>query len=190
MTKYVETQHTIEVPKNTGMEGFLHTIRELLKLDKIKEITINSKGEVSYRRMVPEEITQDPIMIDYEGLQPSSIIRMGSLAEMVNDGELPHILVSNMFSQLDIERLSPVCWASGAATVLSKWYAGSGVKLPAIDNFYGLPLHLDRALPDSVLILCASSTDSPALVDCHRFLKVDMEEPIPELPKTTVDIML
>ena len=40
MTDYREVSHKIDVPAGTGVEGLMHTIRELLKRPRIQEIKV------------------------------------------------------------------------------------------------------------------------------------------------------
>lgn len=188
MKSYKEVTQTIEVPKNVGLEGFLHTIREVLKLNP-QEITIDNKGRLSYKRFVLEgEPAMPPLGIEYEGLEPHSIIRLGSVSE-IRGGADPHILLANMFDQIAVERLVPICWAFGAMTYFWSWYEShSGIQWRTHENLYGLPIYYDRALRDTSIYLCAAYNKEAALIDCHRFLALDVEV-LGLAPQTTVDIL-
>lgn len=190
MQDYEEVTQTIEVPKNVGVEGFLRTVREILRLEGVQQLVVSLRGQVTYKRLIPAGFSTWQIGVDFEGLEPSYVIRHGTILEVVDSyPSSPAVTVAQMYDQLAIERLTPVCWAVGAATTLYRWFHASTGYAPKMqESFYGLPVYTDRAIPDSVVILCAGLGKNASLVDCHRFIKLDTGN-ISFSPLTTVDVL-
>jgi hypothetical protein len=187
--EYQKVTGQVDVPKNTGVEGFLRTIKEILNLENIQDVHIDAHGKVTYTRYSMGGLDV-PVGVDFEGMEPSAIMRYGSIHEVTGGGP-PHVLVAAMFDQVAVERLVPICWVVGGSSVFWAWYQSSGVQLSSRDRLYGLPIHFDRGVPDTALILAAAYSRGAATVDCHRFLKLEMEEwsVVPTSPTTTVDIL-
>lgn len=181
-------QSEVSVPKNTGIEGFLHTVRELLKLRRIQSINIDSKGLVKYERYV-EDGEVEKIGIDYEGLEPWHVVRNADVEELVTDVSNPLGVIAHMFDAVAAEKLYPTAFVSGANNILKEWiYAGtSGRTILKKDSLFGLPVLADRNCPETALILCGAFSRDAALVDTQKAFKVEMD--IAFAPDTQVEVL-
>jgi hypothetical protein len=184
---YELKESTIEVPKNTGIDGFLHALKGILKLPRVQEVKIDGKGQVSYKRYIVEG-EEPAIGVDYEGLEPWNIIRNGDIVELWS---LPTSASSRVVCLMDAarsEQLYPTAFVTGANSSLADWFReSSGVELRSTENLCGLKVYEDRSVPDSVLILCAAYTQDAGLVDTVRAYKVDMDYVV--APDTVVEVM-
>lgn len=191
MDGYQERLSSISVPKNTGLDGFLRTLRTILELPRVQNITIGSDGVVKYMRYVRDGEPDGPAQVDYTDLAPWNIIRNSlSLQEILHDPDVPApVVIANLFNILGQESLIPIAFATGAASTFWKWHERTaGIRLTQRTSAYGLPIYTDSQMPDYSLVLCAAFVRT-GLVDCHRFLMVGMqsEEFVP--PDTNVSIL-
>jgi len=185
-----EVSQSVEIPKNTGVEGFVVTIRELLRRPRIQEILIDAKGKVSYKRLVSDG-EEDPINIDLETVTPYSLISNATLEEMLLPPHLPAAtVIGRMFDRFAIDQVYPLAFVSGIGTIFWEWYrVTTKAALHSRSSIFGLPLVLDRHIPETALILCGSSARSTSLVDTTIALKLEMETTILRPPDTTVEIL-
>lgn len=186
MEDYREVTGTIEVPANTGIDGFLKTIRELLKRPRLQEIVIDARGKVTFRRFAKNgENYGDPnnnFGVDLSDLSPYNVIRNAQVTECIPpDGLSAPVIVSIMFDRVAKDRLIPLAFATGANTALWAWYQyTTGYSFETRDRFFGLPILFDRQLPDTALLLCAGFGRDAKFIDTQVSYKVEM--PRLELP--------
>lgn len=190
MDTYEQKTSSISVPKSTGVEGFLKTLRSILTLPRVQSINIDASGKVSYTRYVRDGEPDNAVGVDYTGLEPWSIIRNGDLDELSYEPGLPApSVIASMFNRVTSEGLVPVAFATGAGSHLWKWHEDtSGVRLVHKASAYGLPILTDRQMPDYSLVLCAAFVRG-SLVDCHRFISASMGVTEFEPPETNVSIL-
>jgi len=189
MSAYQEKTNSVVVPKNTGVEGFIKTLRGILSLPRVQSINIDAKGKVQYTRYVREGETDSPLGVDYTNIEPWSIIRNGHLDELnYRNGEPATNVIAAMFDKVACEGLTPIAFATGADTDLWSWHQRTaGVTLTKTNSIYGLPVYMDRQMPDYSLVLCAAYVKG-GLSDCHRFISTSMGAD-PGVPETTVSIL-
>lgn len=189
MDGYEEKTSSVAVPRNTGVDGFLKTLRTILQLPRVQSINIDSKGKVSYVRYVREGETDTPINLDYAGLEPWNIIRNGQLEELHSMEHAPATtVIATMFNRIAREGLTPIAFATGVGTHLWRWHERtSQVELAKTPTVYGLPIYTDRQMPDHCIVLCASFVRG-SLIDCHRFISASMGIDF-EPPDTSVSIL-
>lgn len=192
MEGYAEKTHEVKVPKNTGIDGFLQALRQVLALRNVQNIQIDSKGVVRYTRLIrtSEAEADDPILVDYTGLEPWGIIRHRQLDDLGIHYETPApAAVALMFNKVATEGLVPVAFVTGADSAFWAWHERTaGVTLARQLLAYGLPIYTDRQIPDHSLILCAASQPG-SLLSCHRFFFVGMDERALAPPKTSVAVL-
>lgn len=185
MDDYKERLDTITVPPNTGIDGFLRTIRTLLKLPRVQEIRIDARGQVTCRRYARAGDLEVNSGVDFAGLSPGDIVRNTHVEEVsILPGYSAASVIGALLDTVAERQLSPIAFASGEATVLWHWYeASNGGKLRNREYLHGLPLYLDRDLPETALVLIAGLGQDAALVDARRSFKVE----IPDVPVETKD---
>ncbi len=180
--------HSIEVPKNTGTSGFLHTIAELLKLTRIQGINIDARGKVTYTRYVDEDEAV-PIKVDYEGVEPYHTIRNApdGVEELRVESVNAAVTVASVLDKATTEKLHPIAFIASPNTVLLDWYRSTtGYSLGSSRFLCGLPVHHDRHVPDTALILCAAFVRDGALVDTQKAYKIEMDYVV--APTTNVEV--
>lgn len=188
-----EVTGTISVPRNTGIEGFLETIRQLLRRPRVQEIRIDARGQVSFRRWAIEgedfEANGNNFGVDLSHLKPYHIVRNAQAKEFMPDERLSAaVVVGMMFDKAAQENLSPLAFVTGAGTTLWEWYRfTTGYKQEPSDTFFGLPLLRDRQIPDTVLLLCAGHGRNASFIDTQVSYKVEM--PSYTFPSTEVQVM-
>jgi hypothetical protein len=179
MDEYREVTGTIEVPANTGLEGFVKTIRELLRRPRLQEINIDARGKVTFRRFAKngEEHEQgNNFGVDLSDLQPWHVIRNAEIKECLPPQDLPAaVIVGIMFDQVAKDRLIPLVFATGRMTVFWDWYQfTTGYTFETRDRLFGLPVLTDRQLPDTALLLCAGFGRDAKFIDTQVSYKVEM----------------
>lgn len=189
MDEYREVTKSIDVPPNTGIDGFLLTLRQVLRKPRLQQITVNARGRVSYSRYVRDGEPEEMSGLTFDDLQPYHIIRNADLQEFMPPEDLPaSTVIGMMFDQVVQDRLHPIAFASGAETALWSWYQyTTGHAVVGRRQLFGLPLFLDRQIPDSVLLLCAAFGRDATLIDTQTSYKVEM--PQYTLPTTDVEVI-
>jgi hypothetical protein len=176
MAEYKERTETVDVPKNTGVEGFMATVRKILSLPRIQVININAVGHIKYTRIVREEDDTVPLEVDFSTISPAGIIRNNELVEMEEDNNPTHA-VARMFEQIAQEHLFPVAWVSGPGSTFWLWHERAKLKMsPSKDQAYGLPFLYDENFPSSTLVLCTGYTRMSAMIDVKKSFKMLMPE--------------
>lgn len=189
MEGYREVSKSIDVPPNTGIDGFMRALRQILRKSRVQQVVINSKGRVTYSRYVREDEPEEASGIDFDDLQPYYIIRNAELQEFMPPPNLPATtVVSMMFDKVAQDRLHPIAFATGAQSHLWDWYQyTTGHVSVARRQLFGLPVLTDRQLPDSVLVLCAGFGKDASFIDTQMSYKVEM--PQYALPTNDVQVM-
>ena len=190
MPEYREVSASVEVPRNTGVDGLLYTIREILKRPRVQTVTIDARGTVTYKRFAREDEEDKNIGLSFEGLSPADILRNGDVQEVpLLFGLNAAVAMGKLFDMAGQDQLHPTTLVSGAASIFWVWYRKTtGLALKPSDEIYGLPFLRDRGVPDTALILCAAYGRDAALVDTKKAYKIEMEAGV-TLPNTTVEIL-
>lgn len=180
---------SIDVPKNTGHEGFIHTIRQILKLPRIQSIEINARGKVTYKRFVDEEEPKT-VGVDFTGVEPWHIIRnaQDGVEELVLGTYNAAVVLAGVLDRAAMDKLHPTAFVLSPNTVFWMWYPSTtNFSLASRETVCGLPIYFDRHIPDTVLILCASFAREGALVDTQKSYKIEMDYMV--APKTQVEVL-
>lgn len=190
MDDYKEVTDTIEVPKNTGIDGFMHTVRTLLYKPRVQEIRIDARGTITCRRYAKQNDNQRNAGVDFEGLQPGSIVRNTVIEELPTYANVSAAsVIGSLFDIVASEQLKPLAFMLGANSTLWAWYRHtSGVELRAKDTLHGLPVYADRYIPDTALIIVAGYGRDAALIDARKSYKIEM--PQYNYPESDVEILL
>jgi hypothetical protein len=177
MAEYEEVEGSIEVPKNVGVTGFLKSIEAILKQSRVQSVSVDARGKVTYRRFVRGGEQAEPLSVDFETLQPHSIIRNSEVLEIPSEQENAAVVVGRLFHRMSVDQLNPVAFVGGANTHLWQWYKGwTGIECVTHDEFFGVPFFTDRLIEDHVLILCAAYSKAAALIDTKKSYKVAMQQ--------------
>lgn len=189
MDDFEEVIDSVDVPKNTGLEGFLHVVRGYLRMPRIQEITIDARGKVKVRRFVRKNDTVRNVGIDFEQLSPYAIVRNGDVEEvMFLEGANAAVVIGSLLDKASTAQYKPLAFVTGAATVLWDWYKmTTGVRLSDQNSLHGLQLYRDRHLEDTVLILATGYGRDAAFVDTRLSYKVEL--PVYRFSNTGVEVL-
>ncbi len=173
----LEFGEDISVPRGSGIEGILRTIKAVLQLPRVQYVHVEA-GKITYLRHLKPGEEPKPVRVDLESLLPNQVIRRSvRLVEMEVSPELPaSTAIAGLFKRVSIAGLYPIEFAVGPSTQLWKWHtATTGVDLSDTpDTLYGVPTVIDETLPDEALFLCAAFTDQASLVDCQYAYKLNI----------------
>lgn len=175
--EYTNITDTVLVPKNTGVAGFLETIKKILQRPRVLSITVDSRGKVTYVRSVKEGEDAQPIDVEFDTLTPSAVIRTcPEILEVdVREIENPMTAVAAMFNEVAIDQMVPIAFCANSATRLWRWAGESGgMGFSKKTEFFGLPMVYDDNLPDTGLFLCTAYERQAALVDTRKVYKITM----------------
>jgi hypothetical protein len=178
MLEFELKSETFEVPKNTGINGFLLAIKSILALPKVQGVHIDARGKVTYERFVPKEdaLELGPT-INFETLMPYACVRNGVIKEISSNEKTPTLTIARMFQAASRERLYPIAWVTGANPTLWDWFrVCAGIEMENLEEFYGLPLLADRYVDDYVLILATAYGRSTSIVDAQKSFKIVMPQ--------------
>jgi hypothetical protein len=189
MQEWKEVTDVVEVPKNTGLDGFLQVVKTYLRVPRVQDMRIDARGRVTVRRFAPPDDSERNVGIDFSSLSPSGIIRNTQVEEVaMYEGANAAVVLGGMLDRVATEKLKPLAFMTGADSVLWDWYKmTTGVRLRNKDSLHGLSLYTDRALPDTALLLVVGYGKDAALVDARASYKLEM--PVYEFPDTTVEVL-
>ncbi len=188
MAEYKEVKGTIRVPPNTGLEGFLHTIKTLMKRPRLQGFEVDSRGIIRFRRFAAEgEEDGGPnnnFGVDLEHLEPYHVVRNAQILELVQPPEASAaVVIGLLFDKAAVDQLHPVAFVINTASALWEWYrVTTGYSVKERGRLFGLPVLLDRNIPDTALLLCAGFGRDAAFVDTQLSYKVE----IPVYPQQQV----
>lgn len=174
MIEYREITKTIEVPKGTGLTGFMLAISNILRQPRIQEVTITARGKVSYRRFARQNEPDEEIKLDFESVMPWAILRNTNIEELpsVPRSANAAVVLGQMFAAAARDHLHPVAMVGGSASVFWEWYGQTTGIVLGKDEAYGLPFLNDENIPNDVLILCAAYGRGASLVDTQQSYKI------------------
>lgn len=176
MPEFKEVTEKLDIPKNTGIEGFMLTMRKIISLPKIQSIVINANGRITFTRIVREGDEVRPLEVDLESVTPAGIVRNSDVVEIETD-ESPSRAVARLLEKTAQEHLFPIALVSGPGSTFWDWHAYEGLYLSAArDEAYGLPFLYDEYFPPSTLVLCAGYTRGSTMVDVKKCFKLMMPE--------------
>lgn len=179
MSALKEVTNTVEVPASTGVEGFLHAVREIIKQPLVQKVVIDAKGRVSYTRLVQEgEEEVKNYGVDFGPLEPYAVIRNADTQELSYPPNLGACdIITAMLDAVSTHGYTPICFATGINTMLWNWsHFSSGIELQSREFLSGFPIFYDRQLPDTALVLCAGVGQTRALIDTRLAVKVEMQQ--------------
>lgn len=171
--EYVEREQTVEVPKETGVDGFLFALKQILKLSRVAHVNIDSRGVIKVKRWVRQDEDEDTrLAIDFDGLHPYNIIRNGEVEDLgYADQNDPLKYLADMFRVASSDHMSCVAFVSGADTIFYKW-CDRLAKVRFKDEVFGLPLLRDRFIEDDVLLLCTAYGKGAGMQDVRKSYKI------------------
>jgi hypothetical protein len=177
MKELREITQTIEVPTNTGVEGFLHVMREVLRLPRIQRIAIESNGKFTFTRLQRPDV-ENNLNVSFDHLSPYYVIRNSEMKEMNYPESMSSLaVVANMLDAVGTKGFSPTAFIVSTQTTLWSWLRFSdAVSLSDQDALLGYPVFHDQKIPDTVLVLCASLDRSTSLIDTKFSIKVEMRK--------------
>lgn len=175
---YVQHDEVLTVPKGTGIEGFLRSLREVLKLPNVQDVRITRQGTIEYTFFLREGEEKRVIMMNFDSLMPMALVRNAEVVEVPSiDGLMTPVLaphaIMRMFELAAADHLLPIAFVTGASSLLWKWLDKSPTRRTD-GPLFGLPVHSDRNCPDEALLLCAAFKKDSELVDMKKAYKIAM----------------
>lgn len=168
---------TLEIPKNTGVSGFLHAIKGILTLPLVQSLNVDKKGKVTYQVYVPKGEADFGPTISFESLMPYACVRNGMVKELTSNEKNPTLTIAKIFQAVSRQRLYPIAWVTGANTTLWDWFRNlAGIEMESEEDFFGLPVLLDRYVDDYVLLLATAPGRTTDMAETHTSFKIIMPQ--------------
>jgi hypothetical protein len=178
--KLREVTKSVDVPGSTGVDGFLHAIREIIKKPRVQRVVLEANGRVTYIRLVEEDDEEEELNlgVNFSHLEPYNVIRNVETRELSYPPALGAAdVLTSMFDAVSQNGFTPICFATGVNTIAYNWfYFTSGIELQNQDQLFGYPIYSDKQLPDTALVLCAGLGQTRALIDTRIAVKVEMQQ--------------
>jgi hypothetical protein len=173
MSDYKEVTETVEVPKNTGIRGFLHVVEGILKRPRVQSVEIDARGKVSYRYFARSGEERLPLSTNFDTLMPYMVVRNGKAVELSDPSPIAPIALGQLFDMVAVDHLYSVAWVAGANTRFWDWYAATTrFSLFSREELFGLPFLTDRNIPDESLLLAAAFARGATLIDIQKSYKI------------------
>jgi hypothetical protein len=178
MSAVSERSKVFEVPAGSGVEGFVHLVREALKLPRVQRILIEIGKVTVYQRAGKQEVEDTlNLDVDFEHLQPYNIIRNVPARELSYPDTLGgSAAIAAMLDAVVLNDFTPIAFVASPTTLLWTWlHFRDDVDLKSRDTLFGYPLHADKQIPDTAIVLCAGVDKTTALIDTRLSLKLEMK---------------
>jgi len=180
MADLEQVEESIQVPPNTGVDGFLLAIRKILRLGRVQGINIGPTGKVTWTRLILGTPSADPLK-ELEGpelfdtVRPYFIITHNEIVELDVHAD-PLQGIARLFQKAATQGMYPVAWVSGTRSLFWDWHASATGMAPPGNRgeAYGLPLLYEEKIPDDVLILCTAHERGGAMIDVKLSFKLVM----------------
>ncbi len=178
--EYELVEEVIAVPRGTGIEGFVRTIRQVLKLGRVQGLRITSQGQVEYSYLKPKDKEKPIIELHFDTILPMALVANANMQEVPNRDDAAAIAILQMFRAAAIDHLQPIAFVMGAASHFWAWYERTTSLQAEIRTVLaGLPVFVDRHCPDEVLLLCAAYQRNNELIDLQKSYKIDIPKVTP-----------
>jgi len=174
---YQKVSKTIAVPKNVGADGFLHALKNILRVPRVQKVVIDAGGKVTYDYFKVEGSEDTVLGLDFDSLAPGAVVRTVEMQELelVEDDKAP-VVMCHLFRMCRISNLVPIALVTGANTLFWKWHDKAGVRgmEDTPHDAYGLSILFDEIVPDEVILLCAGYSKESTLIDSVKVFKAVM----------------
>lgn len=176
MSDLREFSKTIEVPPNTGLEGFLQVVREVLRLPRIQKLNIDRTGHITYFQLAKEE-GEVNLNVSFDHLAPYYILKNAPMREVTYPSFIGSVaILASMLDHVAGSGHTPIAFVASPQTVLWSWLSLSDdFQATSRDVLLGYPLYTDRNIPDTALVLCAGVDRTTSLKDTKFSIKVEMQ---------------
>lgn len=173
----------VDIPRNTGIEGFLQMLRSLLRIKRLQEIVISvtRHGSITYKYLAERETEQtalDPCKL-LENLNPMHYLQRSEMKEVgLQEGEASPQMLLRLFRAAENDGMRPICWVVGAGSALPRWLRKGTTFTEDFaypnETLCGLPILSDRFVPDEALVLCAGHGIGSEMSDARICYKTTM----------------
>jgi hypothetical protein len=168
-------EETTEIPKGSGIDGFLLVIKHILIMPRVQSITIDGRGKIHMKRYARKDEPTVQSMLDLATVEPATIAMANTIEEVVYDqhdlrGAID--IVCMLMSKASVDKLYPVCFLAGVQTPLFDWIRKTSMFTFSPDSLMGFPVHLLRTIPDDTLLLCTAFGPRASVVDIRHTYKV------------------
>lgn len=173
MPDYEQIEEVVAVPPEAGVEGFILTLRGILKLPRVQGVRIDTQGNVHYTYFLRKGEAKKAMDLDFESVSPYSIVRNGEVQEVLEVDLVAPIAIAWLFHRVAMDHLYPVAFVGGAKSAFWPWFEStSNIKMAPRDNVFGLPFYSDRHLDDTTLILACSYGKHAGIIDTRKSYKL------------------
>ena len=176
MNDLQEKTKTVEIPPNTGIDGFIHVVREVVKQPRVQKVIIDKMGRVTYTQLMKKDTKDEEINLNvsFDHLQPYHVIRNARTQELSYPATLgASAVIGAMFDAVATSGFTPIAFVVNPTTILWSWiYFRDELTLNNRDNLFGYPLLVDKDIPEAALVLCAGVDRTTALIDTKISIKV------------------
>lgn len=171
-----EQTRTVEVPQNTGVQGYLTAIEQIIAQPRVQRVVLESNGRVTYTRLVSDDDDVAPHNVDFEHVLPYAIIRQVEIVEeSFPISYTACAVVAGLVDKACVAGYYPICFVTGVHSQLWEWLrVRSGLTISVTELLYGYQVYRDQEVPDEVLILCAGNKGAHAVIDTRIAIKVVM----------------
>jgi len=173
MSDYVLRSEKITVPSAAGIDGFLTSIKAILRRPRVQKIVVTGLDVVFdfYAKNGEQDL---PIEVDFEATKPYNLIRTKPIEEF-DEKESPALTLNYMFGLVGRDHLTPICFVASPNTRLWLWARKTGLVLPQhLAEVFGYEVRYDEHIPDDALILAAGISRGSTLIDAHKSYKVQI----------------
>lgn len=185
--EYERVAYSIDVPRETGVEGFIVAIREVLKQSRVQSVEIDARGKVNVVRFVRASEPRTEISVDFSTVTPAAAVRSGRVIEIVTQpSDNPLEVLLRLYTACTRDQMFPVALIIGADSTFPAWLRSFGYDVDPLERLYGQPVLSDRHVPDDALILATSYGPNGALADVQHCYKVALPLVLPVIVPAVV----
>lgn len=172
--EYEQKSKTVTVPSRAGVEGFLHVLKEILKLPRVTEVRMTDRGEVQFWWNEPvslDPLSLGPTTLDLAPLSVEhALVNASIVDEPFDDGRHISLIVPSLLARAQEDGVYPLLFAVHSPSAFRKWILECTGLHFGNKGCFGFPLEGDSSIPDDVVVLLATMSHSTSILDTtHAF---------------------
>lgn len=172
--EYEQKSKTVTVPPRAGVEGFLHVLKEILKLPRVTEVRMTDRGDVQFWWNEPvdtDPLSLGPTTLDLAPLSVEHALSKALVMDEPFDEERPYsLIVPSLLARAQDDGVYPLLFVVNSPAVFRRWILEwTGLHFGS-KGCFGFPLEGDSSIPDDVVVLLATMRQSTSILDTtHAF---------------------
>jgi hypothetical protein len=177
MREYEQHEEEMEIPKGSGIPGFLQALKGVLSLPRVSDVRINAQGKITYTFFLRKGEAMNKLAVNFGDVMPYAIVRNGVIDEISNPSWSAVVACAQMMEAAARDHMYPVGFLGSQTSSFWNWYEeGLGNPTSTRDELFGYPFFFDAQLEEHALLLCTAYRRGGSITDTVKSYKVTVPQ--------------